>query len=177
MHRARRPEAEVIEIALIENIQRKDLTPFEEAEGLKSLVDNHAYTHERMAEILGKSRSSITETLSLTAMPEDVRHQCRLADIQSKSLLLQVVRQSSPQKMSELVERLKSEGTTRVHARRIARTEKTKAARGRPRAFTFRHQAKDKSIALSLTFKKGQVSREDIVAALQAILEQLKREG
>jgi len=110
-------EAEVMELALLENLQRKDLTPFEEAEGLKSLVDNHAYTHERMAEILGRSRTSITETLSLAAMPEDVRDQCRLADIQSKSLLLQVVRQSSPQKMSDLIERLKSEGTTRVHAR------------------------------------------------------------
>jgi len=168
-------EAEVMELALLENLQRKDLTPFEEAEGLKSLVDNHAYTHERMAEILGRSRTSITETLSLAAMPEDVRDQCRLADIQSKSLLLQVVRQSSPQKMSDLIERLKSEGTTRVHARRIARTEKTKATRGRPRAFTFRHQAKDKSLTLSLTFKKGHASREDVVAALQAILEQLKR--
>jgi ParB family chromosome partitioning protein len=169
-------DSEVMELALLENLQRKDLTPFEEAEGLKSLVDNHAYTHERMAEILGKSRSSITETLSLASMPDAVRDQCRLADIQSKSLLLQVVRQSTPQKMSELIDRLKTEGPTRVHARRIARTEKAKAARGRPRAYTFRHQAKDKSVALALTFKKGQASREDVVAILQAILEELKRE-
>ena len=49
-----------------------------------------------MAEKLGKSRTSITETLSLTAMPDDVRQLCRLADIQSKSLLLQIVRQSDP---------------------------------------------------------------------------------
>jgi ParB family chromosome partitioning protein len=168
-------EAEVMELALLENLQRKDLTPFEEAEGLKSLADNHAYTHERMAEILGKSRSSITETLSLASMPDGVREQCRLADIQSKSLLLQVVRQSTPQKMSELIDRLKTEGPTRVHARRIARTEKAKGTRGRPRAYTFRHQAKDKSVTLSLKFKGGQASREDVLAALQAILEELKR--
>jgi len=170
-------EAEVMELALLENLQRKDLTPFEEAEGLKALADNHAYTHERMAEILGKSRSSITETLSLAGMPEDVRQQCRLADIQSKSLLLQIVRQSTPQKMGELIERLKNEGATRVHARRLARNDKARAGRGRPRSFTFRHLAKDKSFTLSLTFKKSQVPREDVVRALQAILEELKRES
>jgi ParB family chromosome partitioning protein len=171
-------EAEVMELALLENLQRKDLTPFEEAEGLKSLADNHAYTHERMAEILGKSRSSITETLSLASMPEVVREQCRLADIQSKSLLLQVVRQSTPQKMSDLIERLKTEGTTRVHARRLARSDRGKASRGRPRSFTFRHQAKDKSFTIALKFKKSQASctKDDVVRALQAILEELKRE-
>ena len=57
------------------------------------LAESYGYTHEKMAEKLGKSRSSITETLSLTAMPEEIRQLCRLADIQSKSLLLQIVRQ------------------------------------------------------------------------------------
>ena len=76
-----------MEIALIENLQRKDLTPFEEADGLKALAENYDYTHEMMAQKLGKSRSSVTEMLSLTAMPDDVRELCRLADIQSKSVL------------------------------------------------------------------------------------------
>jgi len=54
---------EVIEIALIENIQRKDLTPFEEAEALHGLASKCNYTHEDMARRLGKSRTSITESL------------------------------------------------------------------------------------------------------------------
>lgn len=168
-------DAEMMELALLENLQRKDLTAFEEAEGLKALADNHGYTHERMAEMLGKSRSSITETLSLVGMPEPVRELCRLADIQSKSLLLQIVRQSTPQKMTDFVERLKSEGGTRVQARRLARGDKPKAARGRPRNFAFRFQPKDKSFSLALKFKKSQVPREDVIRALQAILEELKR--
>ena len=49
-------DAELIEIALIENIQRKDLTPFEEAEALQSLADRFNYTHEELARRLGKSR-------------------------------------------------------------------------------------------------------------------------
>ncbi len=104
-------DAETMEIALIENLQRKDLSPFEEADGLKVLAEKYGYTHEDMAEKIGKSRSTITESLSLTAMPEDVRQLCRLADIQSKSLLLQIVRQSEPDKMVALLERLQQQGS------------------------------------------------------------------
>lgn len=168
-------DAEVMELALIENLQRKDLTPFEEAEGLQALAKQHGYTHERLAEMLTRSRSSITETLSLTAMPEDVRNLCRLADIRSKSLLLQVVRQSGPQKMAEFVERLKADGTTRVQARRLAQSDRPKAARGRPRHVIFRYQPKEKSFTLALKFKKSQVPREEIIRTLQAILDELKR--
>src|SRR5437879_12193282 len=81
-------DGEVIELALIENLQRKDLTPFEEAEALQGLAEDCGYTHEDLAHRLGKSRTSITESLALTGMPEEVRNLCRLADINSKSLLL-----------------------------------------------------------------------------------------
>lgn len=168
-------DAEALELALLENLQRKDLSPFEEAEGMKALADHHGYTHERLAEMLGKSRSSITETLALAAIPEDIRHRCRLADIQSKSLLLQIVRQPSPQKMAELIERLHAEGATRVQARRLARGEKPRTARGRPRQFVFHYQPREKSFSLALKFKKSQVPREEILRVLQAILEELRR--
>jgi ParB family chromosome partitioning protein len=94
---------EIIEIALIENIQRKDLTAFEEAEALHSLAARCSYTHEDMARRLGKSRTAITESLALNNMPEEVKNLCRLADIHSKSLLLQIVRQGDPQKMVALI--------------------------------------------------------------------------
>src|SRR5688572_29305627 len=97
-------DTEVIEVALVENIQRKDLGPFEEAEALASLSSRCGYTHEDLARRLGKSRTTITESLSLAEMPTEVRNLCRLADISSKSLLLQVVRQQTPQKMVAFVE-------------------------------------------------------------------------
>src|SRR2546429_4687053 len=86
-------ETEMLELALIENLQRKDLTPFEEAEALHGLAASCGYTHEDLARRLGKSRTSVTESLALNGIPEDIRNLCRLADISSKSLLLQVVRQ------------------------------------------------------------------------------------
>lgn len=165
-------DAETMEIALIENLQRKDLNPFEEADGLRVLAEAYEYTHEKMAQKLGRSRTSVTEVLSLTNMPASVRELCRLADISSKSLLLQIVRQSTPEKMVEMIERLQAEGvTTRQQAR--AALKPVKAGRGRPKHFVFRYQPKEKSFHLALQFKRADVPREDVVRALQSIIDEL----
>jgi ParB family chromosome partitioning protein len=169
-------DAEVMEIALIENLQRKDLTPFEEADGLKALAENYHYTHEMMAQKLGKSRSSVTEILSLTAMPDDIRELCRLADIQAKSVLLQIVRQGDSRKMMSFLERLQTEGTTRAEARRLTRATSGRKGRGRPRNFVFKYEPKGRGIALSLRFKRPEVERTEIIEVLESVLESLKRE-
>jgi len=166
-------DAETMEIALIENLQRKDLSAFEEADGLKVLAERYGYTHEDMAEKIGKSRSTITESLSLTAMPEDVRQLCRLADIQSKSLLLQIVRQGEPEKMVALLERLQQQGATRAAARRLAQPE-AKRGRGRPKKYVFKFQPRSKEFSLSLQFRRGAVEREEIIRTLEGILEDLR---
>lgn len=170
-------DAEMMELALVENLQRKDLTAFEEADGLKVLAVKYGYTHEAMAEKLGKSRSSITEALSLGAMPEEIRQLCRLADIQSKSVLLQVVRQGSPEKMTALVERLGREGATRVEARRLARKVDARRARGRPRRFVFRFKPEGGAFSLNLQFKRAQVETEEVIRALEDILDSLKKQA
>src|SRR5882757_9164506 len=78
----------VAEIALIENMQRKDLTIWEEADGLLSLCERFGYTHEEVARKVGKSRSTVTEALSIAALPAEIRNICRDSEITSKSLLL-----------------------------------------------------------------------------------------
>lgn len=167
-------DAEMMEIALIENLQRKDLSAFEEADGLKALIEEHGYTHQMMAERLGKGRTSITESLALTQMPEAVRELCRRADIQSKSLLLQVVRQSQPEKMRAFVEELQQAGPSREEARRLTRESKKRVGRGRPRHYVFRFEPREKTFSLALQFRKGQASREEVVAALRRILEEIE---
>src|SRR4051795_13417430 len=154
---------EIIEIALIENIQRKDLTPFEEAEALQSLGTRCGYTHEDMARRLGKSRTSITESLSLNNMPDEVKNLCRLADISSKSLLLEIVRQGDPQKMVALVEKIAREGgvVTREAVRREKETAKPKA--GRPKHYTFSYKAPSKLFNLQLRFTKSRVDRDEVI--------------
>ncbi len=169
-------EAETIELALIENIQRKDLTPFEEAEALHALAERNDYTHEDLARHLGKSRTAITESLALHKMPPEVKNLCRLADISAKSLLLEIVRQSDPEKMIAMVERLTRDGAvaTRQRARDEASTRK--AQRGRPKAFVFSYRPPTKAFNLRLQFSRGQVERSEIITALEGILADLRQQ-
>jgi ParB family chromosome partitioning protein len=64
---------ELVELALIENIQREDLTPLEQGRAYQRLVDQHHYTQEQVAKRLGKSRASIANTMRLLALPDAVR--------------------------------------------------------------------------------------------------------
>ena len=61
-------------LALIENLQRKDLNPIEVAEGCHQLIEKYGLTQETAAKKLGKSRSSVTNSLRLLALPQEVRH-------------------------------------------------------------------------------------------------------
>lgn len=166
-------DTEVIELALIENLQRKDLTPFEEADALHGLADRCGYTHEDLARRLGKSRTSVTESLALLAMPEEVRNLCRLADIAGKSLLLQIVRQEKPEKMIALVEKIASQGGATRQQMREA-TAKARAKAGRPKHYVFAYRPTTKSFNLKLSFAKARVDRAEIISALEAILKELR---
>ena len=66
-------DEEVLEIAIIENIQRTDLDPIEEATGYKQLIDTFGHTQEKLASALGKSRSYIANLLRLLALPDQVQ--------------------------------------------------------------------------------------------------------
>ena len=168
-------DAEAMEIALIENLQRKDLTAFEEADGLKVLAEAHAYTHEMMAEKLGKSRSTVTETLTLAGMPDRVRELCRLADISSKSLLIQVVRQQTPEKMVSFIDSLQKTGSspTRAEARRLIKAVPDR--KGRPRQFVFSYRTgRDRGLALLLKFSRSEVSKTDVIEALEELTSEIR---
>ena len=67
-------DTEVLEVAIIENIQRADLNPMDEAAGYRQLMDKFGHTQEQMSTALGKSRSHIANLLRLLNLPEDVQH-------------------------------------------------------------------------------------------------------
>lgn len=165
-------EVEILEVALVENLQRKDLTPFEEAEALQALCQRAGYTHEALARKLGKSRTAITESLSLNHMPDSVKNLCRLADIGSKSLLLQIARQGDPQKMVALVEQISRDGG--MTRQQVRETTPARLQPGRPKAFTFNYRAPTKAFAFKLRFTKSKVERDEIIEALEAILTELR---
>jgi ParB family transcriptional regulator, chromosome partitioning protein len=165
-------DAETLEIGLIENIQRKDLTPFEEADGLHRLSTQFEYTHEDVAKKIGKARSSVTETLSLRNIPDSLRKKCIEQGIASKSLLLQIARQPSEKKMAEMLRRILQGGLTRDEARRERREDQ--AGPQRPQPFIFHFEPQNESFKFRIQFKKSHVSRDELIGTLREILAQLE---
>lgn len=164
----------VAEIALIENMQRKDLTPWEEADGLRALCERFGYTHEEVARKVGKSRSTITEALSIATLPEDIRERCRRADITSKSLLLEIVRQPDDDSMRKMADEIVLKGLTRDDARasRRAYQEKGKSS---PKPYVFRYQPPGKEFKLEIQFHRSRVEPVELVSALQEVIKEVKR--
>ncbi len=74
-------DTETMEIAIIENLQREDLNPIEEAEGLQALIDKCGFTQEEVAASVGKSRSAIANSLRLLRLPQEVRDMTREGSI------------------------------------------------------------------------------------------------
>lgn len=66
-------DKEALELAIVENVQRVDLNPLEEAQGYGELIDQFSYTQQDLAQVIGKSRSHVANTLRLLRLPEDVR--------------------------------------------------------------------------------------------------------
>ncbi len=66
-------DVEALEIAIIENVQRSDLSPIEEAAGYKRLIENHGHTQEALSEIVGKSRSHIANIIRLLGLPQSIQ--------------------------------------------------------------------------------------------------------
>ncbi len=66
-------DVEALEIAIIENVQRSDLSPIEEAAGYKRLIKNHGHTQEALSEIVGKSRSHIANIIRLLSLPQSIQ--------------------------------------------------------------------------------------------------------
>ena len=177
----------VLEISLIENLQRRDLTPFEEADAILYLCERFNYTHENVAHKLGKSRSSITELLSIASIDEEVREECRRADISSKSLLVEIARQHSVEAMHEFVALIARDGLSRDEARKMKSapvsdpvdTPHTEAPKGDPhrpaaRPFTLRFRSHDQGFSVNLRFARSEVRKNDVISALHDLIRQIE---
>jgi ParB family chromosome partitioning protein len=156
----------VAEISLIENLQRKDLTAFEEADGLLALSKRFGYTHEDISRKLGKARTSVTETISIANIPPEIRELCRRADIASKSMLLQIVRQPTDDEMRELVYKIGAAGLTRDQAREMRQ--------GRPKKvsnYSYECVDPNNEWSLKIVFRKSEATSREIQKALSDALD------
>src|SRR4030095_1133279 len=86
-----------LEVALIENLQREDLSPLEEAEALAVLIERHAYSHRQVAELLGKSRPYVSHMLALPRLPAAIKSELHREGRQMpRELLMGIARQEDP---------------------------------------------------------------------------------
>lgn len=164
-------DTETLELALIENLQRKDLTPFEEADGIHALAERFGMTHEEISKKIGKGRSSITESMSLRSIPHEIKARCIEKGVLSKSQLLQVARQPSEARMKDVVRRFALGVLNREQARQERHPEK------KPKNAVFRFVPPGKEFKLTLQFRKNSIEREEVVQALRRILETLENES
>lgn len=165
------PDNEVVEIALIENLHRKDLHPFEEAEGYSSLSSRYGYTQQRIAEAMGKSRVSITEVLSLLDIPEELRAECRRADITARSVLLEISRLTEPAKMRDAIA-LVVAGITRDGLRE--RKKKEDPSGKKPKRFSFVYRPKGGPFKLLLSFQRSRVDKAELIESLRRVIQELE---
>lgn len=168
-------EKTVAEIALIENMQRKDLTAWEEADGLAALCEKFGYTHDDVAKKVGKSRTTVTEALSIASMPEKIREVCRRADINAKSTLLQIIRQPDEGSMMHLLEEIASKNLNRDEARAVRRAKiegKQDGEKAQPYIFTYTDPAKNYRV--EVRFKSDGASEAELRSALQSALEKVE---
>lgn len=177
-------EKSIAEIALIENLQRKDLTVWEEADGLAALAETFGYTHEEIAKKISKSRTTVTESMAIAGIPEDIREKCRAAHIAAKSTLLEIARQFDDAAMHEFVDNIASKNLNREEIRTAARPQnkiserqENKTAKVKPEN-VFSYVSNDKSFNLELTFRnKSDFGKKDILQALKEAFESVKAQN
>jgi len=169
-------DREQLEIALIENIQRKDLTPFEEAEGFAMLQQKFGYTHEKISHVIGKSRTTITETLLINDIPDRIRVMCREAGISNKSVLVQVARAGSEEAMEKLVRSVGAGEMSRDDLRKQTATKAEPKKAGRPKNYVFALKDKSLPFTLNLAFKKPNVEKREVIAAVRELLRRLEKD-
>ena len=163
----------IAEIALIENMQRKDLTVWEEADGLLALCERFGYTHDDVARKVGKSRTTVTEAMAIARIPEDVRVICREADINAKSSLLQIVRQPDDELMMSLAKQIASKGLNRNDAREVRRQEMGPRVVPDSKPYTFKYASPDKDFNLEIKFRNSSVPDSDVALILRAVADEI----
>ncbi len=163
---------EAMEIALIENIQRKNLNAFEEADGLKALAEMYGYSHDQIAEKVGKARSTVTEIVNVSKIPDEVRKVCRENNIESRSTIIEISKQKNKDDMYKLLYQIKKRELKREDTRDLSKIIKGKQIK--EKAFVYNYVEKEKTYKFKLEIKKPKVTKEEIIVILEDILMKLR---
>lgn len=163
---------------LIENIQRQDLPPLEEAESIQALInkkrmDNPSYSQREASRELGLPKSYVNEMLSLLKLPQDIKESVRTSDTVPKSLLLLLLRQSDEKNIREFYRQTK-EGKLTVREVKM-KLNKSKDKKGRPKFYEYKFESPGKEFILKIKFRKSEVEQSEITDAVRQVLNILNK--
>jgi ParB family chromosome partitioning protein len=165
-----------LEISIIENLQRENLRPIEEAEALSRMVKEHGYTQDKLAFVIGKAKSTVSETISLNRLPDTIKEEVRRAEPQEaekypRRLLVEIAKQETPEAMLNLFNqtkegKLKSEQVRDIARKRssIEKTPRTVAAIALDRTQTLNTYLSKVDFA---SFEQGQ--KAQLIMELQSL--------
>ena len=163
---------EAMELALIENLQRKDLSVFEEADGLNVLADMYGYSHKQISEKIGKARSTITEIISISKIPKKIRNLCEEFSIKSRGTIIEIAKQENEDNMYRLITEVKKRELKREDTRDLSKMIKGKEKK--IDKYVYKYEEKDKSFKLKIEFKQERVTKDEIVQILEKLIKKLK---
>jgi ParB family transcriptional regulator, chromosome partitioning protein len=168
-------DSEAMEIALIENLQRKDLDIFEEADGLQAMIDMYGYNHQQVSEKIGKARSTITEILSIARIPQHVREIMKSTGVFSRTTVIEIAKQKTEDDMLRLTKEIAERRLTREDTRDLAKYLKGKTKKLKYYVYNFVPDDTDK-FRMRLEFKKQTITKQEIIDILQDIIDRIKRQ-
>jgi ParB family chromosome partitioning protein len=163
---------EAMELALIENLQRKDLGVFEEADGLNALAEMYGYSHKQISEKIGKARSTITEILSISKIPKQIRNMCEEFSIKSRGTIIEIAKQENENDMYRLITEIKKRELKREDTRDLSKLIKGKEKK--IDKYVYKYEEKDKSFKLKIEFKQQRVTKDEIVQILEKLIKKLR---
>jgi ParB family chromosome partitioning protein len=159
------------EIALIENIQREDLHPLDEARALTRLMQKHGYTQDEVSKVVGKARRTVGELLMLTTLPQPIQEEWRTSAI-PKSTLIEIARIDTAQEQLTLWEHVKHGGMTVREARATKRSSQAPGIKRHPPDMALK-AGRGFAQRLKRVVVDGDGAEEDLLRALQHLYEEI----
>ena len=163
---------------LIENIQRQDLPPLEEAESIQALInkkrmDNPNYSQREASRELGLPKSYVNEMLSLLKLPQDIKESVRCSDTVPKSLLLLLIRQSDEKNIRGFYRQIKEGKLTVQEAK--TKIKRPKSRSGRPKYYEYKFESPGREFILKIKFRKSEIEQFEIINAINQVLNSLNK--
>ncbi|HLP46402.1 MAG TPA: ParB/RepB/Spo0J family partition protein, partial [Candidatus Kapabacteria bacterium] len=175
------PDNEALELSIIENIQRKDLDIYEQAYSLKSLSEIYGYTHQDIAQKIGKSRVTVTELIRVTDLPPNVIQQCTELNINSKTFLLELVKLEDVAEMLDVLKNYAEKPFSRDKIKEKRKGEDDAEVNSNNcngnsngRGIKFQFTTEDKAIKIKFDIKSQDTDKNKIIEILEQLINDLR---